>query len=144
MCCRGCPCPDRSGLPGALGCGRMIAVETADPNDRFAALIAYFAIRAGVTVPDGSGRRAFGSSALKVGGSIFAMLAGGRLVVKLPAARVATLIGDGIGEPFDAGKGRPMKEWLTVVEADEESWRILADEALEFVASKRRWGGGQR
>jgi hypothetical protein len=55
--------------------------------------------------------------------------------VKLPHDRVSTLIGSGAGAPFDAGKGRAMKEWLTVTVDDEESWLALAREALDFVGS---------
>jgi hypothetical protein len=42
-----------------------------------------------------------------------------------------------MGEPFDAGKGRPMKEWLTVAADDEETWRGLTGEAMDFVATRR-------
>lgn len=40
----------------------------------------------------------------------------GKLVVKLPQVRVSPLVGTGAGIPFDAGKGRPMKEWLVTAE----------------------------
>jgi hypothetical protein len=63
------------------------------------------------------------------------MLTRGRLVVKLPRQRVDSLIGAREGEPFDAGKGRPMKEWLVV--AHEADWHGLAEEALDFVRSQR-------
>jgi hypothetical protein len=109
-----------------------------EPQERFRALVQEFAGHPGVTVPSESGRREFGSSALKVHGSIFAMLTGGGLVVKLPADRVRSLIEAGPGAPFDGGKGTPMKEWLTVTSADDETWSTLAAEALEFVASRRR------
>lgn len=89
----------------------------------------------GVEVPDGSGR-GFGSDALKVNGSIFAMVSNGHLVVKLPRERVAELIANGTGSPFDAGKGRPMKEWLTVTSDDDQIWLNLAEEALEFVRNR--------
>ncbi len=36
--------------------------------------------------------RMFGSTALKVGGKVFAMLVKGKLVVKVPAGRVAALV----------------------------------------------------
>jgi hypothetical protein len=76
--------------------------------------------------------REFGSNALKVNKKIFAMLVRGDLVVKLPAARVSELIASGVGSPFDAGKGKPMKEWLTV-SGSEKKWLAFAREALAFV-----------
>lgn len=101
-------------------------------EERFADLVDEFVGRPGVSPPGSAGR--FGSHALKVGDSIFAMVVRGRLVVKLPRARVAELIADGTGGPFDANKGTPMKEWLTVLADDQEVWRALAEEALGFVA----------
>lgn len=98
----------------------------------FADLCAEFADREGVVQP-GSGT-GFGSQALKVGRSIFAMEYAGSLVVKLPAPRVRELIGSGAGAPFDGGKGKPMKEWLTVVHPAD--WSTLADEAYTFVAGR--------
>ena len=77
-------------------------------------------------------RREFGSNALKVSGKIFAMLVRGSLVLKLPKARVEALITSGVGGPFDAGKGKPMKEWVTIL-AVEKSWLALAREARLFV-----------
>jgi hypothetical protein len=109
-----------------------------DPTKHFAVLVEEFVGRPGVSVPGESTQRGFGSNALKVNGSIFAMLSGGRLVVKLPRERVDALIGSSTGGPFDAGKGRPMKEWLTVVVDDDETWLALAREALDFVGSRRR------
>jgi len=98
----------------------------------FADLCAEFADREGVVLPgSGSG---FGSQALKVGRSIFAMEYADSLVVKLPAARVRELIDGGTGTPFDGGKGKSMKEWLTVV--DRADWSRLAAEALEFVGNR--------
>jgi hypothetical protein len=103
-------------------------------EERFERLAEALAGRPGVTLPGMDGSRGFGSSALKAGGSIFAMLTRGRLVVKLPRARVAELIGSGAGAPFDAGKGRPMREWLALAEADDATWLALAEEALAFVS----------
>jgi len=108
-----------------------------DPEERFAVLVEAFAHEAGVTVPYERGNRGFGSSALKVNGSIFAMLTRGHLVVKLPRDRVSALIQDGTGGPFDAGKGTPMKEWLMVWSDDENTWQALAREARNFVGRRR-------
>lgn len=75
--------------------------------------------------------RGFGSGALKVDGRIFAMLSQGRLVLRLPAPRVEELIATEHGGAFDAGKGRPMKEWVTI-EAVPARCLVLAEEALTF------------
>ncbi|MBO0830454.1 MAG: hypothetical protein J2P28_06445 [Actinobacteria bacterium] len=60
------------------------------------------------------------------------MLVRGALVVKLPEARVAELIAAGEGTAFDANKGTPMREWLSVDPASRLDWVWLASEALEF------------
>lgn len=86
----------------------------------------------GVEPPDPTGR-GFGAAALKVDGRIFAMCPRENLVLKLPAARVKELIAENLGGPFDAGKGKPMREWLTVTADDPATWRRLAQEAYEFV-----------
>ncbi len=78
--------------------------------------------------------RGFGSSALKVGGKIFAMLVQGGLVVKLPRGRVEALIAEEVGRPFEAGTGRVMREWVAVPPTDADDWIRLAEEAREFVA----------
>jgi TfoX/Sxy family transcriptional regulator of competence genes len=83
-------------------------------------------------------QRAFGSTSLKTGGKIFAMLVKDRLVVKLPASRVEQLVTDGVGERFDPGHGRIQKEWLSVHASDPELWRTLAHESEAFVARRAR------
>ena len=76
---------------------------------------------------------ASGPVAIKINSKIFVMLVDDHLVVKLPAARVAELIDTGAGLPFDAGKGKPMKEWVRLV-GDEETCRALVVEAQAFAA----------
>ncbi|MBA2381883.1 MAG: hypothetical protein H0V73_07210 [Chloroflexi bacterium] len=61
------------------------------------------------------------------------MVSGGRLVLKLPASRVSELLAAGGGLPFDAGKGRPLREWVALADADDATWRSLAREAATFV-----------
>src|SRR5260221_7578353 len=101
---------------------------------RLAALVAALARTPGVST--GCGRRGFGANALQVGGHIFAMVSGGRLVLKLPGHRVADLLGSGDGLVFDAGKGRPMKEWVALRDGSDDAWLALAQEALAFVAGR--------
>jgi hypothetical protein len=116
----------------------MIArVSTHGPEgaNHFAAIVAALGEEPGVAPPQlqaGSGR-SFGSDALRVHGRIFAMLSGGRLVLKMPARRVAELIQAGDGQPFDGGKGRPMKEWVAIDPDRQCRWLALATEALGFV-----------
>jgi hypothetical protein len=93
-----------------------------------------YAGRDGVTVPGGSS--GFGSNAIKINKSIFAMLVDDRIVVKLPATRVSQLISAGAGLPFDAGKGKPMKEWVGLT-ANDDACRELVAEALAYVGKLR-------
>jgi hypothetical protein len=107
-------------------------------EEGFGALVEILGDRPGVTKPKapGASARRFGSSALRVDGRIFAMVSRGRLVVKLPPARVAQLIGSGEGTPYDGGKGRPMKEWVCLTESGQPTWLDIAVEALEHVGSR--------
>jgi hypothetical protein len=114
----------------------MAEPEATDHSQLFADLCEEHAGTPGVSVPDSTGR-AFGSQALKINGAIFAMVSGGRIVVKLPARRVAELIESGSGRPFDAGKGKPMKEWVGLL-GDEVACRDLVAEALAYGRSRRR------
>ena len=67
-------------------------------------------------------------------GKFFAFVTRGQLVVKLPAERVTQLIASGEGRVFDAGKGRPMKEWVGLIPADENACAEYMREARKFVA----------
>jgi hypothetical protein len=99
----------------------------------FESLCEEYAGVSGVTVPEGGS--GFGSNAIKINKSIFAMLVNDRLIVKLPAGRVTELISSGDGLPFDAGKGKPMKEWVALT-VDEAACRELAAEAMAFVGGR--------
>jgi len=102
--------------------------------DDFDRLAATFAGRDGVIV---AGGRGFGAGTLQVGRRIFAMRNDAGLALKLPAGRVAELLASGEGLPFDAGKGRPMREWVVVPAGAEDRWPALAEDALAFVGAGR-------
>ena len=105
------------------------------PDARYQGLAKTFASRPNVTcLSEGGG---FGSRGqLKVGGRIFAMLVRDELVLKLPRARVDELVEGGVGRYFDAGKGRPMREWFVLAATSRRPWGPLAEEAFDFVEGK--------
>lgn len=97
-------------------------------DQRFAPVIASFA-----GFPDVAQKRMFASnSVLSVDGKIFAMMVRGKFVAKLPGDRVAELIQRGLGDHFDPGHGRLMKEWIALA-GDRPDWVELAAEAYRFV-----------
>lgn len=104
------------------------------PEQRFEDLVDEFTGRPGITPPGATG--GFGRSALRAHGRIFAMFVRGRLVLKLPRAKVDELVEGGHGVRFDANKGTPMKEWLALDPGSTLPWSALAEEALEFVGRK--------
>ena len=81
-----------------------------------------------------TGGTGFGTNVgLRVSGNLFAMLVRGELVVKLPRDRVHELVDAGAARRFDAGKGRPMREWASVPVGASRRWRGLVEEARTFV-----------
>ena len=92
--------------------------------------------------------RGFGSKALWTGGKMFVFLsAKKKFVVKLPQERVDELVAHGKGERWDAGRGRPMKEWLVVNSKSKSDWLEFAGESMEFVSQnsvKMKGGSLQR
>jgi hypothetical protein len=111
----------------------------AAPEERFEDLVGELLGLPGVTPPRSGG--GFGRSALRVDNKIFAMLVRGHLVLKLPRRRVDALVAAGEGIRFDANKGTPMKEWLSLDVASPLPWHSLAREALEFVRGAVLAGG---
>ena len=111
---------------------------SAGSQERFADLVDQLVGTEGVTPPRaGSG---FGRSALRFRGKIFAMHVRGALVVKLPAERVEALVQAGEGVHFDANKGTPMREWLSLDPGSSLAWLPVATEALDYARAARRSG----
>jgi hypothetical protein len=104
------------------------------PEQRFASIAERELEARGVSTGTGFGT----NPGLRISGKIFAMILRGELVVKLPKDRVAELSAAGVGAPFDAGKGRPMKEWLAVPPAQGRRWPALVEEARAFVGPPSR------
>ncbi len=108
-----------------------------DPAGQFAKLVETMLARSEATYgadETRGARRSFGSTSLKARGKIFAMLVKGRLVVKLPASRVAELDGQGLGDQFDPGHGQVQKEWLSIGTDSMETWLALATESEAFLS----------
>jgi hypothetical protein len=117
------------------------AADRGTAADRFSALVTIMLERSSATYgnDDSHGaRRSFGSTSLKAGGRIFAMLVANGLVVKLPAKRVDELVADGRGRRFDPGHGRIQKGWLAVSAQSPSDWLALASEAEAFVGDGNR------
>ena len=107
--------------------------STSEIDPAFAPVVAAFANDRQVEQ-----KRMFSSqNVLTVNGKIFAMLARGRFVAKLPRESVDALVREGRGEYFDPGHGRLMKEWVSV-DSPPESWIDLAKEAYRFVKDANR------
>ena len=102
------------------------------PEQRYDELVDRWAEVAGVTPPGQSA--GFGSGSLRINGKIFAMFVRGQLVVQLPRSRVDALIEAGEGTRFDANKGTPMKEWLSLAPSSRLDWTDLSGEAFTFVS----------
>lgn len=105
--------------------------KPADLDPRFASVLDALLQERAVTQS-----RMFGSPGLKVGGKVFVMLVKGKLVAKLPKARVDELVASGAGEYFDPGHGRLMKEWVALGPKSEARWLQLAREAKRFVTTR--------
>jgi hypothetical protein len=110
----------------------MVQKEGSPANGLYAVLAARYAGK-----PAGHSN-GFGSNALKVQGKIFASLTRGRLLLKLPEARVDGLIRSKKGLRFSTGVGRVKKEWVTIAPTTEKEWLALADEARAFVSAQIR------
>ena len=110
----------------------------AGSQERFTDLVDELVGVDGVTPPRGGS--GFGRSALRFQGKIFAMHVRGALVLKLPAGRVEALVRAGEGVHFDANKGTPMREWLSLDPRSALPWLPLATEALDYARAARRSG----
>src|SRR5687768_6187636 len=96
--------------------------DAATPADGFASLVEAYQHDPAVSVA-----KMFGAPCLKTSGKVFATFYHEQLVVKLPRQRVQALAGAGMGEPFDPGMGRVMKEWVALRPGAEADWPSLTE-----------------
>lgn len=83
----------------------------------------------------------FGMPCIKVKGKAFSGLWENKLVLKIGEDRTQALIKTQLGQPFDPGMGRPMREWVLVAEPKtgaKQKWLALAEEAQQFVEARIR------
>lgn len=74
-----------------------------------------------------------GAQGLKYKGKMFAMFWKGHLVLKFSPNRVAELISQNIGEPYDPGTGTPMKDRVLISTSKKSEWIELCKESKAFV-----------
>lgn len=96
-------------------------------DPRFQPIVDAFALHRDVT-----GGKMMSSYGLKVNGKIFAMFGRKQFVTKLPKSRVDELVSAGVGQRFEPGRGRMMKEWFVAGDGSPD-WMELAKEAYAFV-----------
>jgi hypothetical protein len=92
-------------------------------------LVARFAGEPGVTPGTGFGP----NRGLRVNGRIFAIFMTEGLTLKLPRGRVDELVEAGAGSRFDSGRGRVMREWITLSADRAADWQSWAEEAFRYV-----------
>lgn len=107
----------------------MTHMNRMNPEEKFTSITQHFLSQPGVTLA-----KMFGAPTLKTGSKVFACLYKGKLVLKLPKARVDALAASGQGEAFDPGMGRVMKEWVALDPVGEAQMRALCEEARAFVS----------
>jgi TfoX/Sxy family transcriptional regulator of competence genes len=115
--------------------GAMSAPRPA-PEERYAAIVQQIVAEdPEVSADSVTAKRMFGmNGGMKIAGKLFAFLAKGRIIIKLPKQRVDALIAAGHGEPCVMGRGRVMKEWVVVPPDFQDEWPALIGEAKDFVA----------
>ncbi len=80
----------------------------------------------------------FGKACLKVGGKAFVSLHNDKVVFKLTGEQHRRAMALESAELWDpSGKDRPMKEWVALPVAGARQFKLLAAEALAYVASSQ-------
>lgn len=98
-------------------------------EDNYAEVRMHFSRDKDVVVNSGRGAQGI----KKYNDKMFIMFYKGDLVVKLASDRVKELINQNIGEPFDPGTGKPMKDRLLLRVSKKDHWIKISEESKKFV-----------
>ncbi len=101
------------------------------PDPRFISVTKAFARTPGFSLMES---KSGASQGLMLNGKSFGMSSHGRFILKLTEERVAALVADGIGKPFESSPGRVMKGWIEVTQ-QKADWVALAREAHRLAAA---------
>ena len=74
-----------------------------------------------------------GAQGIKYNNKMFIMFYKGDLVVKLSPDRIKELINENIGEYFDPGTGKPMKDRMLLRVSKKGHWIKISEESKKFV-----------
>ena len=97
-------------------------------EDKYAELRIHFSRDKDVVVNSGRG-----AQGIKYNDKMFIMFYKGDLVVKLAPDRIKELINENIGEPFDPGTGKPMKDRMLLRVSKKDHWIKISEESKKFV-----------
>ena len=97
-------------------------------EDIYAELRMHFSRDKDVVVNSGRG-----AQGIKYNGKMFIMFFKGDLVVKLAPDRIKKLVKENIGEAFDPGTGKPMKDRVFLRASKKDQWIKLSEESKKYV-----------
>ena len=97
-------------------------------EDPYVELRVHFSSDKDVVVKSGRG-----AQGIKYNDKMFVMFYKGDLVVKLSPNRIKELINDNIGEPFDPGTGRSMKDRILLKVSKKDLWIKISEESKKYV-----------
>jgi len=96
-------------------------------QDNYAELKRHFSKDKDVVVNAGRG-----AQGIKYNDKMFIMFYKGDIVVKLATNRINEFIKEGIGEPFDPGTGKPMKNRMLIKASKKKHWIKVSEESKKF------------
>ena len=77
-----------------------------------------------------------GAQGIKYNNKMFIMFNKGDLLIKLSPERIKELIDEGIGEAYDPGTGKVMKDRISIPFSRKDLWLSLCEESKKYVMKK--------